>query len=91
MPVRKEAYLSLTKRSILPSLRLAALRDGVEDAERLQILKARCGKDAADAFASELVRSMTDFDRDYGKIEAVRRRIADRIERTALPKKEDLP
>ena len=79
------------KRSVLPSLRLAALRDGVEDAERLQILKTRCGKDAADAFASELVRSMTDFDRDYGKIEAVRRRIADRIERTALPKKEDLP
>jgi len=65
----------------LPSIRLAQVRDGIEDYEWLQMLEHRAGRAAADAMTGELIRSMTDFTRDPAALRRVRARIADALER----------
>ena len=69
------------KNGILPSLRLAALRDGEEDHEILSMLAAHRGRAAAEDAASEIVAGLKDFSRSYGRYVSARRRIAEEIAR----------
>ncbi len=65
-------YPDRARRSVLPSIRLEAMRAGIEDYEMLQAL-ARRDRAAADAIAGEAVRSFTDYVRDpaaFRRIEA---------------------
>ena len=67
------------KTHILPSIRLAQVRDGVEDYEWLQLAAAKAGADAADAASWTLIRSMTDFTRDSARLLEARARLAEII------------
>ena len=73
-------FLYPGKKDILPSIRLAQVRDGVEDYEWLQLAAAKAGTDSADAASRTLVMSMTQFTRDPAKLRAARTRLADLIE-----------
>ena len=73
-------FLYPGKKVILPSIRLAQVRDGVEDYEWLQLAAAKAGTDSADAASRTLVMSMTQFTRDPAKLRAARTRLADLIE-----------
>ena len=64
------------KDHILPSIRLAQIRDCVEDCEWLQLAAARAGADAADEVGRTLVRSMTDFTRNPAELCVARRKLA---------------
>ena len=64
---------------VLPSIRLAQVRDAVEDYEWLQLAAAKAGADAADAASRSLVRSMTNFTRDPAAVRAARDRLAETI------------
>lgn len=64
------------KTHILPSIRLAQVRDGVEDYEWLQLAAAKAGADSADAASRTLVRSMTDFTRDPSAVRVARDSLA---------------
>ncbi|MFA7174910.1 MAG: glycoside hydrolase domain-containing protein [Kiritimatiellia bacterium] len=64
----------------LPSIRLANVRDGVEDYEWLMMLAQTKGRDAADAMAAELIRGMTDFERSPEALRKMRARLADALE-----------
>ena len=67
------------KDHILPSMRLAQVRDCVEDYEWLQLAAAKSSTDAVDAVSKTLIRSMTDFTRSPAAIRAARRRLAEII------------
>lgn len=56
---------------ILPSIRLAAIRDGIEDGELLRTLP----KSESDGVCRQIIRSLTDFTRDPAVLRSVRRRI----------------
>jgi hypothetical protein len=62
-----------------PSVRLKALRDGMEDYEYLRILADRGAGSAADEAAGRVARSWTDWDRDGAAIRAMRERLAQQI------------
>ena len=64
---------------ILPSIRLAQVRDAVEDYEWLQLAAAKAGPDAANAASRTLIRSMTDFTRAPADIRAARDCLAEII------------
>jgi len=64
------------KDHILPSIRLAQIRDGVEDCERLRLAAAKAGAEAADAASRSLIRSMTDFTRDPQALRSARVKLA---------------
>ncbi len=64
----------------LPSIRLANVRDGVEDYEWLMMLAQKKGRGAAEAMTVELIRGMTDFDRSPEALRKTRSRIADALE-----------
>ena len=72
-------FLYPGKEHVLPGIRLALVRDGVEDYEWLQLAAAKAGKEATDAEIRTLVTSMTEYTRDPAKLRAVRRRIANLI------------
>ena len=67
------------KDHVLPSIRLAQVRDAVEDYEWLQLAAAKAGADVADAASRSLVRSMTNFTRDPAAVRAARDRLAETI------------
>ena len=67
------------KDHILPSIRLAQVRDGVEDYEWLQLAAAKGGAEAADAISRTLIRSLTDFSRDPAQLLERRDRLAEII------------
>lgn len=67
-----------------PSVRLANVRDGIEDYEWLQMLERKKGRAAAEAVAAELARGMTDFERSPERVRSARARLADEIEGTAV-------
>ena len=73
-------FLYPGKDRIFPSIRLAIIRDGVEDYEWLQAAAAKRGRDAADAAVRATVTSLTEFERDFGKLDAARSRVGDLIE-----------
>ena len=64
------------KDHVLPSIRLAQVRDCEEDYEWLQLAAARGGAAAADAVSRSLIRSMTDFARDPARLLEARARLA---------------
>jgi hypothetical protein len=65
----------------LPSIRLANVRDGIEDYEWLLMLEQKKGRAAAEALSAELIRGMTDFERSPDALRKTRARLADALER----------
>ena len=64
---------------ILPSIRIAQVRDAVEDYEWLQLATTKGGADAVDAISRTLIRTMTDFTRDPAQLLEMRVRLANII------------
>jgi hypothetical protein len=69
------------KDSVYPSIRLAQLRDGVQDYEWLELAEKKCGRAAVDAVSRKVIRSLTDFTRDPAVIRAAQSEIGDMIEK----------
>ena len=70
---------------ILPSIRLAQVRDGVEDYEWLKCCaEPLCERDAVEPYVRMLVKGMKDFVRAPAQIRAVRSQLADFLERRCL-------
>ena len=66
--------------SIFSSIRLANVRDGIEDAEWLKMAQMLAGKDSVSRLCQRVVRTSTDFTRDPQKLRAVRSAVGDLIE-----------
>ena len=64
------------KDHILPSIRLAQIRDCVEDYEWLRLAASKAGADAVDAISKTLIRSMTDYTRNPSDLRAARQKLA---------------
>ncbi len=69
-------FLYPGKAHILPSIRLANIRDGEEDYEYLLRAEKRLGRKAVEEIVRQGVRSQTDFTRDPATISALRARLA---------------
>ncbi len=69
-------FLYPSNEHVLPSIRLAQVRDGVEDYECLQLAAAKAGADATDAVSRSLITSMTNYTRDPARLRAARARLA---------------
>jgi hypothetical protein len=63
----------------LPSIRLANIRDGIEDYEWLVLLERQKGRAVAEKETGGLIRSMTDFDRTSETLLSVRSRVAEAL------------
>ena len=64
------------KDHIMPSIRLAQVRDAVEDYEWLRLAAAKAGEDAVDAVSRTLIHSLTDFIRDPSALRQAHGRLA---------------
>ena len=73
-------FLYPGERHVLPSVRLANIRDGVEDYEWLQLAAAAGGGEAVRAAEGGLVRSLTDFSSSPHDLRAARARVGDAAE-----------
>lgn len=71
------------KDTVLPSIRLAAVRDGVEDYERLDAIAAKLGRDAVKKAALGVSPSVTEFDRTGDRLLEVRSSLADAFEKAS--------
>jgi len=58
------------------SIRLELICDGTEDYEYLTLYEKEFGENATQEAIRELTRSLTEFEKDPKKLEAVRERIA---------------
>jgi len=67
----------------LPSIRLANIRDGIEDYEWLAMSERTNGRAQTEAATATVVRSMTDFERSPERLRQARARLADALERLA--------
>ena len=74
-------FLYPGREHVLSGIRLANVRDGVEDYEWLLLAEKKVGRNAVEAVMRDLVRSKTDFSRDPHRLRRVRTRIADLISR----------
>ena len=72
------------KDEIHPSIRLAQIRDGVQDYEWLSLAERVYGAEKAKRVCSVLVRSLTDFERDPALLNRVREAIVRALERRPL-------
>ena len=72
-------FLYPGKQHILPSIRLAQVRDGIEDYEWLQLAAEKAGAASADAVSRSLIKSRTKFTRDPAALRAARTRLAELI------------
>lgn len=70
-----------THDGIVPSIRLALVRDGIEDYERLQMVSRLHGLTAADAISKSFIKSKFDFSRDSQTLLSARSQLGDLIER----------
>lgn len=70
------------KNGILPGIRLANVRDGVEDYEKMQLAERMIGRDAVERIVGGVVRSVKDFDRDPRSLRKALRRLSDEIRRS---------
>lgn len=61
------------------SLRWEAMRDGLEDYEYLKLVAATCGQARAEELGRQMMRTITDYDRDPAKLLEVRRQMAKEI------------
>ena len=73
-------FLYPAEDEVLPSVRLANARDGVEDYEWLQLAEAAGCRAAVASAERRLIRSLTDFSRSPAELRAERQRIGDAIE-----------
>ena len=73
-------FLYPGKGRILPSIRLANIRDGEEDWECLHIAELKSGRDAVERIVRTAVRSKEDFSRSHADLQAVRRRVFDLVD-----------
>ena len=73
-------FLYPGKKHILPSIRFANIRDGVEDWEWLDIAAGKVGVEKVDLLSRELVEDLTKFETDPQKIRNVRSRVGDMAE-----------
>jgi len=64
-----------------PSIRLANIRDGIEDYEWLTLLERKTNFVKANEITGQLIRSMTDFERSPEALRRARTRLADALER----------
>lgn len=65
---------------IYPSIRLAQLRDGVEDYEWLQLAVEKAGRASVEGVSASVVSSLTEFERNPAALRAARRKLANLIE-----------
>ena len=72
-------FLYPGKDDVYPSIRLALVRDGVEDYEWLRLAERKVGKATVDEVSRTLVKSLTDFVRDPDAVRAARARLAKMI------------
>ena len=66
---------------ILPSIRLAQLRDGVEDYEWIKMVEAKYGRETADGCVKKLVPALTEFTRNPDELRKARTVLGDLIEK----------
>jgi hypothetical protein len=74
-------FLYPAKDSVLPSIRFAQLRDGVEDYEWIKVAEEKCGKKSVDDCVKVLVPSLTNFSRDPEQLRKVRASVGNMAER----------
>lgn len=65
------------KKGVLPGIRLANVRDGVEDYEKFQFAEKRLGRAPVEKLARKVVRTMTDFSRDPDELRDVLGKLSD--------------
>lgn len=68
----------------ISSQRLEVIRDGIEDFEYLTLADQRIGKDASRPYVARLVKSLTEYEADPTKLEAVRRELGAEIEKATV-------
>lgn len=73
-------FLYPGKNRILAGIRLANVRDGVEDYEWLQLAEAKAGRAAVDRVLAEVARTVKDFTRDPSVVRRARSRLGDLVE-----------
>ncbi len=66
------------------SQRLEVIRDGIEDFDYLTLADQRIRKDASKPYIAKLVKSMTEYEGDPMKLEAVRRELGAEIEKATV-------
>ena len=67
------------RNGVLPGIRLANVRDGVEDFEKLQIAERKLGRDFVSKIARGVVRTTKDFSREPNDLRAALRRLSETI------------
>ena len=67
--------------NIYPSIRLAAVRDGIEDYERLDEAAKVFGRELVTKAVLKITPSVIEFDRSGEKLLKIRRELADRMSR----------
>jgi len=72
------------------SLRLEVLRDGLEDFDYLALADQRLEPNASRAFIARVARTLTDYERDPLKLEAVRRELGAALEKATAEKRKTL-
>ena len=72
-------YLYPGEKHVLPSIRLAQMRDAVEDYEYLQLFAGLKGRGAADRVVDVIVQSMTEFTRSPEALRKARRQLAEAL------------
>jgi hypothetical protein len=63
------------------SVRLEALRDGLEDFDYLTLAEQKLGAAATRKFVARIARSLTDFEQSPAQLEQVRRKLGDALEK----------
>ena len=72
---RDDGLLCPGKDHVLPSIRLAQIRDCVEDYEWLKLATAKADAEAGDAISRSLISSPTEFTRAPAAIRAARQKL----------------
>ncbi len=66
------------------SLRMEVIRDGLEDLDYFALADQWLGPQSSMAFVTRIARSLTDFDEDPAKLEAVRRELGAALEKASV-------
>jgi hypothetical protein len=72
-----------TKDGIVPSIRLALVRDSIEDYERLQMVSRLYGPQNADEICRSFIKSKFEFSRESRSLFAARRQLGDILDKAA--------
>ena len=77
----RETRIAKSADRVLPSIRFAQIRDGVEDYEWMKMVEAKYGRTAADGRVKKLVPELTKFSRDPAALRKVRTALGNMIEK----------